>query len=84
MSLAIQLDDVTGVLLQDGWHEVKGASFTTDAYEFLWGDQPQIGGGEVEGVSATGATWQEPDGSHVACPFPNILAVKFKRKQSRA
>ena len=34
MSLAIDIDTVTDVLLADGWHKVKSASFDTDSYEF--------------------------------------------------
>lgn len=36
MSLAIDINRVTHVLLQDGWHEVSMSSFDLDAYEFLW------------------------------------------------
>lgn len=36
MSLAIDVDRVSGVLLADGWHEVGGRSFGMDAYEYLW------------------------------------------------
>lgn len=36
MSLAIDVDTVTEVLLADGWHSVWGKSFSLDAYEFLW------------------------------------------------
>ena len=78
MSLAIDVDNVTAVLLQDGWHQVVENSFDSDAYEFFHEGHSLIGGGRVEGVSATGATWKERDGSRVACPFPSVLAVKFK------
>jgi hypothetical protein len=36
MSLAIDVDTVTHVLLSDGWHAVAAGSFTLDSYEFLW------------------------------------------------
>ena len=45
MSLAIDVDEITDVLLVDGWHAVEwhydkdgaGAStFDTDAYEIMW------------------------------------------------
>ena len=36
MSLRIDVDTVTAVLLADGWHEVADASFVLDAYEYLW------------------------------------------------
>ena len=35
MSLAIDVDNITHVLLADGWHEVHDASFGTDSYEFV-------------------------------------------------
>lgn len=36
MGLAIDVDEVTAVLLTDGWHMVADKSFTLDAYEFLY------------------------------------------------
>lgn len=91
MSLLIEIDKVTEVLLADGWHVVdwnapgKVSSFEIDAYEFLRyrADENHrdhvtaVGGGEVSGVSAVGATWQTA-GIQIACPFPSILAVKHK------
>ena len=35
MSLAIDVEKITRVLLADGWHEVYEKSFTIDSYEFL-------------------------------------------------
>jgi hypothetical protein len=67
MSLAIDVDKVTGVLLADGWHEVVEKSFMLDSYEFLWwpegeqqGKEPQIAhGGGDSGVCATGFQFAE-------------------------
>ncbi|MGD9701985.1 MAG: hypothetical protein AB7Q42_04435 [Acidimicrobiia bacterium] len=36
MSLAIDVDTVSAVLLADGWHDVHDASFSLDSYEFVW------------------------------------------------
>lgn len=36
MSLAIDVDTVTEVLLADGWHHVADESFSLDSYEYLW------------------------------------------------
>jgi hypothetical protein len=80
MSLAIEVNDVVEVLLPDGWHPVVDGSFEIDGYEFLHEDIVRVGGGGVEGISATGATWKEPSGEWVACPFPQIRAVKYKRE----
>ncbi len=64
MSIAIDIDQVSDVLLADGWHHVefaKGKStFVIDAYEFLEhrekGRDPlvHVGGGLVAGVTSTG------------------------------
>jgi hypothetical protein len=78
MSLEIQINDVVGVFMDDGWHTVVESSFLIDAYEFLEGEHPMMGGGMVAGVSDTGARWKEPDGSYVACPVPAIKAVRYK------
>jgi hypothetical protein len=81
MSLAIEVDDVVAVLLRDGWHAVADDSFEIDSYEFLHGDVVRVGGGVVQGVSATGARWKEQSGEWVACPFPQIFAVRCKQKE---
>jgi len=78
VSLAIDIDKVEGVLLADGWHDVDGASFTVDVYEFVQGEQLLVGGGQVAGVPSTGATWRERNGDVLACPLTAILAVRWK------
>jgi hypothetical protein len=78
MSLAIEVDEVVEVLLQDRWHPVVDETFEIDAYEFRHGDVVRVRGGSIEGVSSTGATWKEPSGVWVACPFPQIRAVKLR------
>lgn len=80
MSLAIDVDKVTSVLLADGWHVVADASFTIDAYEFLWRGDAVHGGGN-SGVCAAGAEWLERKGHEewvVSCPLTAILAVRQK------
>ena len=58
MSLAIDVDNITHVLLADGWHEVHDASFGTDTYEFVGsegtGDSPMLGGGQEKHIPAAG------------------------------
>ena len=58
MSLAIEVDDITHVLLADGWHTVHDASFGIDSYEFMWregmGDSPMLGGGQDKHIAAAG------------------------------
>ncbi len=35
MSLAIDTDKITEVMLPDGWHTVAKGSFSLDAYEYI-------------------------------------------------
>jgi len=76
MSLEIDVNKVSMVLLLDGWHEVAGASFDLDAYEYANEDRTLLESGSVPGVPTTGATWREPDGTVIACPVTSILATK--------
>ena len=82
MSLAIDVDRVCAVLLNDGWHPVENESFDIDAYEFVRNAdgefaRPRLGGGQELLVPATGACWFEA-GFYVYCPITSILAVKQK------
>jgi hypothetical protein len=55
MSLAIEVDDVTAVLLADGWHTVANRSFAFDSYEHVWGADDQVmHRGGTSGICATG------------------------------
>ena len=71
MTLAIEVDDITHVLLADGWHTVHDASFGIDSYEFMsrdgMGDSPMLGGGQEKHIPAAGhrgSTSRE----HIAAP----------------
>lgn len=85
MSIAIEIDNVSAVLLRDGWHEVLNKSFEIDAYEFIHHNDPEsqdyevrVGGGELDGISAKGAKWQNAtDGTWIACPLNEIKALKY-------
>ena len=90
MSLAIDVDQVTEVLLADGWHYVFDQSFTLDAYEFF--DQyaretdTTLHGGGQSGVCATGFQFKSYEGlagsnrdgnvEFMSGPLTAILAVK--------
>lgn len=76
MSLAINTDKVTGVLLADGWHDVKGKSFDLDSYEYVWEDRLVHGGGASD-VCATGFTFTDGQGSRYAGPLTAIQAVTY-------
>jgi hypothetical protein len=94
MSLAIDVDKVSNVLLADGWHTVKfGAdgksTFKFDDYVYIRNrggkeSAPEIvlERGECQGVPPIGATWLEEQFSAEAevvyCPITAILAVKIK------
>ena len=78
MSLAINVDLVTHVLLADGWHTVHGDSFDLDAYEYMHEKNPIVKGGSVAGVPSTGAVWLESDGTRIMCPLTSVLAVRVK------
>lgn len=74
MSLAIDVDKVSAVLLADGWHEVTGASFDIDSYEFLHQDVLLHGGGS-SGVCAAGFVFTSGDITMYG-PLTAILAVR--------
>lgn len=78
VSLALEVDDVTEVLLGDGWHSVSGESFIIDSFEFVWGDELVHGGGQSD-VCAAGFRFNvcDDDGriTTMAGPLTAILAV---------
>ena len=87
MSLAIDVDKVKGVLLSDGWYEVKDRSFVLDSYEYLWWpegadgakiEEPDVvhGGGQ-SGVCATGFTFKGNEGDWISGPLTAIEAVRY-------
>ncbi len=83
MSLAIDIDRVTGVLLSDGWHRVIEHTFAMDAYEFVHGSNTShehilLGGGQDRFTSALGAAWKNVGGDWIACPLSAILAVRYR------
>ena len=92
MSLEIDVEKISEVLLADGWHTVSAvgdgrSSFGLDVYEFRepHGQQPdprpnaaqQAKEGTEQHGARTGARWTESDGSRVFCPVTSILAVKY-------
>lgn len=77
MSLAIQTDDITHVLLADGWLEVADQSFDIDSYEYKWHDELVHGGG-WSGICDAGFVFTTPGKTKVAGPLTSILAVRCK------
>ena len=87
MSLAIEVDHITHVLLADGWHTVHDASFGIDSYEFMsregMGDSPMLGGGQDKHIAAPGFSFSEDD--QILCgPLTSVLAVKVKSKRQHS
>lgn len=82
MSLAIQCDNVIGVLLADGWYNVGKNSFGIDAYEYLW-DKICLHGGGDGGVCSSGFHfWGYKEGNpkvklSMMGPLTSILAVSY-------
>jgi hypothetical protein len=74
MSLAIDPESVSAVLMADGWHEIERGTFRLDAYEYL-----QDGLGSLDFGSAGFCFDTERGGmmagSRVAGPLTSILAV---------
>jgi hypothetical protein len=75
VSLAIDLDDVTAVLLSDGWHQVANSSFAIDAYEYVFQGDTTHGGG-AGGITSSGYTFKEMDGTWLSGPLTAVLAVR--------
>ena len=94
MSLAINANIVSAVLLADGWHGVEWldadlSSFTLDAYEYLDGEKEVgqgnafvlLGGGQEKHVPSTGFTFIEMiefTKMRVSGPLTAVLAVRHK------
>jgi hypothetical protein len=89
MSLAIDVDTVTAVLLADGWHDVADESFELDSYEFLWSgrrgvkveevehDPILLHGGGHSGICAAGFSFKTADGKTMCGPLSSVLAVRL-------
>jgi hypothetical protein len=87
MSLAIDVDHVSEVLLSDGeWHRVADGALNlirTNMCGLLTGPKaaPRLGGGQEKLVPTTGARWTERDTSgnqrEMFCPLTAIQAVSY-------
>ena len=85
MSLNINIELVTEVLLPDGWHPVQQGSFQVGTYELVrWGSRDPAT--EVpeqrtkDALSDMGYTFYAPDGSQVAGPITQLQAVKLSQQ----
>ena len=77
MSLAIDVDNVAGVLLADGvWSEVAGKSFNLASYEFVHEEETIHKGGQSD-VTAKGFICKPKGrGGVMYGPLTAILAVR--------
>jgi hypothetical protein len=82
MSLAIDTNAVTAVLLADGWHTVRPGTFDVDAYEYKEDGLLVLTGGQNSGVASVGFTFHTEDGKErIAGPLTAILAVKTRARK---
>jgi len=74
VSIAIDTDKVTNVLINSVWYAVKGSSFYLDAYEYLDGSiissHPQC---------STGFSFDTTEGDIMSGPITAIKAVRHTR-----
>ncbi|HLF49867.1 MAG TPA: hypothetical protein VJA45_10860 [Methylomirabilota bacterium] len=73
--IGIDIDKVERVLLTDGWHAVKDASFIVGNYGFVRGPTVIVNAIAIKGTVSHWARWTETEGKTVACPLTAILAV---------
>jgi hypothetical protein len=77
MSLYIDTDKITEVLLTDGeWYEVEDGSFDLDSYEMHWDGRLVLPGGAVDGIPATGFTFKTPYEGYIYGPLTSVVAVR--------
>jgi hypothetical protein len=76
VSLAIDVKQVTAVLLADGeWIYIQPGTFQIGSYEFVAGDDQQHGAG-TGGVCATGFQFiDSQDGERISGPLTAIQAI---------
>jgi hypothetical protein len=83
MSLRINSDNITQVLLADGWHRVMEGTFDIDAYEIHDGAERGhefwiLRGGIDKHITSSGFTFKDPDadGEYIRGPLTSILAIR--------
>ncbi len=79
MSLAVQIKNIVGVLLDDGdWHEVRPGSMAVNKFELADDDDILVRAGSISGVSGMGLVFQEREGGRmIACPITSVKAVRY-------
>lgn len=86
MSLLIDIDRISAVLLPDGWHSVAPlpdgrSSFVVDSYELFeggGGGYPVLRGGQVSGIVSTGFEFTETGTLKVYVgPLTSVMALRI-------
>ena len=78
VSLYIDVDRVTNVMIGANWYEVAKGTFDLDSYEYHHQDNVLHGGGQ-SGVCATGFAFETRDGACMAGPLTAIQAVRYSK-----
>lgn len=76
VSLSIEVNKVTDVLLADKWHKINDGSFDIDAYEFINGTETVHKGGNG-GITSAGFVF-ESEGVTFSGPLTSVLAVRYQ------
>ncbi len=85
MTLGIDSERITQVLLADGWHSVAPGTFYTDAYEYHDGDADGPGWSSFRGEilpGYVGCSWVEnnSDKRLMFAPMSAVLAVSYPQR----
>lgn len=86
MSLYIDIDEVTDVLISDGWYTVLNKSFCIDSYEYHFQEMTVHSGGSG-GISDTGFQFYgykngyEENKNYYYGPLSSILMIVRKNKK---
>ena len=84
MSLAVQIKNIVGVLLNDGdWHEVRRGSMTVIKFELADESDILVRARSIPAVSSTGLSFKENEGGRmIACPITSVKAVRYGAEDS--
>jgi hypothetical protein len=77
VSLEIDVERVSAVLLSDGWHTVQDSSFDLSSYEFRRQGHAVLGGRQESLVPAMGFSFKDNQG-WIKGAVTSILAVRLK------
>lgn len=89
MSLSIDVESVTAVLLSDGWMDVADKSFSLDTYEYITldpidRDLMTLHSGGQYGICANGFQFKTKDGDWIEGPLSSIQAVRSGVRKPRS